>query len=178
MRTRENTHTHTHTHRYHTSDINSVAFFPEGYSVGTGSDDSTCRLFDIRCYGEVAIAFQMMCSSVICICYAFFCGGGGGGGNCGAEQGVVGVHFFHFIAALKTSIYTHQLNSQVAMFGNDDTRCGITSVGFSKSGRLLFAGNLNKLPPGHGIEGLPTRNTAMHFLLSLPSHSSHSLVHD
>ena len=40
--------------QYHSSDINSVAFFPEGYSVGTGSDDSSCRLFDTRCYGEVA----------------------------------------------------------------------------------------------------------------------------
>lgn len=66
--------------RFHTSDINCVAFFPEGYSVGTGSDDSTCRVFDIRCYGEVA------------------------------------------------------------NFGSDSITCGITSVSFSRSGRLLFAG--------------------------------------
>lgn len=66
--------------RFHSSDINSVAFFPEGYSVGTGSDDSTCRIFDLRCYGEVAA------------------------------------------------------------FGTEGITCGITSVSFSKSGRLLFAG--------------------------------------
>jgi guanine nucleotide-binding protein G(I)/G(S)/G(T) subunit beta-1 len=34
----------------HESDINSVAFFPDGNAFGTGSDDSSCRLFDIRAY--------------------------------------------------------------------------------------------------------------------------------
>jgi len=41
------------THIGHESDINSVAFFPDGKAFGTGSDDSTCRLFDMRCYNEV-----------------------------------------------------------------------------------------------------------------------------
>lgn len=43
----------THTFEGHESDINSVAFFPGDFAVGTGSDDSTCRMFDTRCYGEV-----------------------------------------------------------------------------------------------------------------------------
>lgn len=68
------------THVGHTSDINSVDFFPDGYAFGTGSDDSTCRLFDMRCYGEVN------------------------------------------------------------KFRTDSMICGITSVSFSKSGRILFAG--------------------------------------
>merc|ERR1712224_226271 len=38
----------------HESDINSVAMFPDGKAVGTGSDDSSCRLFDQRCYRQVA----------------------------------------------------------------------------------------------------------------------------
>jgi len=33
----------------HESDINSVAFCPSGEAFVTGSDDSTCQLFDIRC---------------------------------------------------------------------------------------------------------------------------------
>merc|ERR1711998_501794 len=70
----------THTFHGHESDINSVHFFPDGRAFGTGSDDSSCRLFDLRCYGEV--------------------------------------------------------NN----FGNDKILCGITSVAFSASGRLLFAG--------------------------------------
>jgi len=41
------------THVGHESDINSVSFFPDGNGFGTGSDDSTCRSFDMRSYGEV-----------------------------------------------------------------------------------------------------------------------------
>jgi guanine nucleotide-binding protein G(I)/G(S)/G(T) subunit beta-1 len=37
----------------HTSDINSVQFFPNGMAFGTGSDDFSCRLFDIRAYKEL-----------------------------------------------------------------------------------------------------------------------------
>ena len=37
----------------HESDINSVQFFPDGNAVGTGSDDSSCRLFDIRSYQQI-----------------------------------------------------------------------------------------------------------------------------
>lgn len=37
----------------HESDINSVQFFPDAKAFGTGSDDSSCRLFDIRSYGQV-----------------------------------------------------------------------------------------------------------------------------
>nr|XP_042907432.1 guanine nucleotide-binding protein G(I)/G(S)/G(T) subunit beta-1 [Parasteatoda tepidariorum] len=64
----------------HESDINAVTFFPNGYAFATGSDDATCRLFDIR-----------------------------------ADQ-------------------------ELAMYSHDNIICGITSVAFSKSGRLLLAG--------------------------------------
>ncbi|CAB0009487.1 unnamed protein product [Nesidiocoris tenuis] len=55
-------------------------FFPNGYAFATGSDDATCRLFDIR-----------------------------------SDQ-------------------------ELAMYSHDNIICGITSVAFSKSGRLLLAG--------------------------------------
>lgn len=64
----------------HESDINAVTFFPNGYAFATGSDDATCRLFDIR-----------------------------------ADQ-------------------------ELSMYSHDNIICGITSVSFSKSGRLLLAG--------------------------------------
>ncbi|XP_002164667.1 guanine nucleotide-binding protein G(I)/G(S)/G(T) subunit beta-1 isoform X1 [Hydra vulgaris] len=64
----------------HESDINAVCYFPNGFAFGTGSDDTTCRLFDIRSDQEL-------------LCYS-----------------------------------------------QDNINCGITSVAFSKSGRLLFAG--------------------------------------
>mmetsp|Transcript_9068 Transcript_9068/g.23004 ORF Transcript_9068/g.23004 Transcript_9068/m.23004 type:complete len:260 (+) Transcript_9068:583-1362(+) len=64
----------------HDSDINAIAYFPDGRGFGTGSDDSTCQLFDLRCW---------MC-----------------------------------------------LNK----FKSEKILCGITSVDFSRSGRILFAG--------------------------------------
>lgn len=39
----------------HLSDVNSVKFHPSGDCVATGSDDSTCRLFDLRADKEVAV---------------------------------------------------------------------------------------------------------------------------
>jgi guanine nucleotide-binding protein subunit beta-5 len=39
----------------HQSDINSVKFHPSGDAISTGSDDSTCRLFDLRADKEVAV---------------------------------------------------------------------------------------------------------------------------
>lgn len=38
----------------HASDINSVKFHPSGDAIATGSDDATCRLFDLRADREVA----------------------------------------------------------------------------------------------------------------------------
>lgn len=70
----------TMTLRGHESDINSVSLFPDAKAFGTGSDDSTCRFFDIRACAEIC------------------------------------------------------------EFKNDMVLCGITSVSFSRSGRLLFAG--------------------------------------
>ena len=39
----------------HESDINAIQFFPDGNAFGTGSDDTTCRLFDIRADRELNI---------------------------------------------------------------------------------------------------------------------------
>ena len=55
-------------------------FFPNGFAFATGSDDATCRLFDLR-----------------------------------ADQ-------------------------EIGMYSHDNIICGITSVAFSKSGRLLLGG--------------------------------------
>lgn len=57
-----------------------LQYFPNGHAFATGSDDATCRLFDIR-----------------------------------ADQ-------------------------EIGMYSHDNIICGITSVAFSKSGRLLLGG--------------------------------------
>lgn len=41
------------TFRGHESDINSVSMFPDGKAIATGSDDSSCRLFDMRSCGQI-----------------------------------------------------------------------------------------------------------------------------
>lgn len=64
----------------HEADVNAVGYFPSGQAIATGSDDATCRLFDLR-----------------------------------ADQ-------------------------EVALYADDNIICGITSVAFSRSGRLLFGG--------------------------------------
>jgi len=43
----------TQTFSGHDSDINAVQFFPNGMAFGTGSDDASCRLFDIRADREL-----------------------------------------------------------------------------------------------------------------------------
>ena len=42
------------TFRGHESDINSITLFPDAKAIGTGSDDATCRIFDLRAYGQVS----------------------------------------------------------------------------------------------------------------------------
>jgi guanine nucleotide-binding protein G(I)/G(S)/G(T) subunit beta-1 len=64
----------------HDSDINSVQFFPDNNCFATASDDSSCRLFDIRSF------------------------------------------------------------RQLAKYNNEKILCGVTSVAFSSTGRMLFAG--------------------------------------
>lgn len=42
-------------YKKHESDINSVAYFPDGFAFGSGSDDQTCRLWDTRCHQQVNV---------------------------------------------------------------------------------------------------------------------------
>jgi len=47
----------------HESDINTIQFFPHGYAFATGSDDASCRLFDIRADREM---IQYTHDSILC----------------------------------------------------------------------------------------------------------------
>ncbi|CAH9100523.1 unnamed protein product [Cuscuta europaea] len=42
----------------HEGDVNAVKFFPDGNRFGTGSDDGTCRLYDIRTGHELQVYSQ------------------------------------------------------------------------------------------------------------------------
>lgn len=91
----------TQTFAAHDSDINAVQFFPNGNAVGTGSDDASCRLFDLRADREL--------------------------------QSYT-VSQAHMRGRRRSSTIERLINDQI----NDPI--GITSVAFSVSGRLLFAG--------------------------------------
>nr|XP_043621596.1 guanine nucleotide-binding protein subunit beta-like [Erigeron canadensis] len=42
----------------HEEDVNSVKFFPDGNRFGTGSDDGTCKLYDIRTGQQLQVYLQ------------------------------------------------------------------------------------------------------------------------
>uniref|UniRef100_A0A1D1XPW3 Guanine nucleotide-binding protein subunit beta n=2 Tax=Anthurium amnicola TaxID=1678845 RepID=A0A1D1XPW3_9ARAE len=46
------------TYHGHEGDVNSVKFFPDGHRFGTGSDDGTCRLFDMRTGHQLQVYSQ------------------------------------------------------------------------------------------------------------------------
>ncbi|CAL9123691.1 unnamed protein product, partial [Musa acuminata var. zebrina] len=46
------------TYHGHHGDVNSVKFFPDGQRFGTGSDDGTCRLFDMRTGHQLQVYSQ------------------------------------------------------------------------------------------------------------------------
>uniref|UniRef100_A0A0C9QSG6 TSA: Wollemia nobilis Ref_Wollemi_Transcript_11855_1801 transcribed RNA sequence n=1 Tax=Wollemia nobilis TaxID=56998 RepID=A0A0C9QSG6_9CONI len=48
----------TRTFHGHEGDVNTVKFFPDGQRFGTGSDDGTCRLFDIRTGHQLQVYSQ------------------------------------------------------------------------------------------------------------------------
>jgi len=43
----------THIFPQHEADVNVVQFFPNETTFASGSDDGSCRLFDLRCFGEI-----------------------------------------------------------------------------------------------------------------------------
>ncbi|MQL83336.1 hypothetical protein Taro_015835 [Colocasia esculenta] len=46
------------TYHGHEGDVNTVKFFPDGQRFGTGSDDGTCRLFDMRTGHQLQVYSQ------------------------------------------------------------------------------------------------------------------------
>lgn len=42
----------------HEGDVNTVKFFPDGNRFGTGSEDGTCRLFDIRTGHQLQVYYE------------------------------------------------------------------------------------------------------------------------
>ncbi|RZR87666.1 hypothetical protein BHM03_00015120 [Ensete ventricosum] len=51
------------TYQGHHGDVNTVKFFPDGQRFGTGSDDGTCRLFDMRTGHQLQVYSQQQANN-------------------------------------------------------------------------------------------------------------------
>lgn len=122
----------------HESDINAVKFFPSGNSVGTGSDDSSCRVFDLGSCGPIHIFSREW-------------GRGSHRHTRGREgdwlgRGLLLPHFHGPIRiAFRRSAF-HAFSSPRALLllppyspADQQISCGVTDVCFSLTGRLMFA---------------------------------------
>lgn len=103
----------THTFFGHDSDINAIKMFPDGNCFGSGSEDTSCRLFDIRSYGELHVLSNPKISSGVTSCKY--------------------LSAFIFIYDLISNwiVIIHPILFIVLLY---------STVSFSKSGQLLFAG--------------------------------------
>mmetsp|Transcript_35102 Transcript_35102/g.56201 ORF Transcript_35102/g.56201 Transcript_35102/m.56201 type:complete len:359 (-) Transcript_35102:3260-4336(-) len=113
-----------HNFTAHCGDVMSVAIHPDDPNLFvSGSCDATCKLWDIRTKSCVSTFPD------------------------GHESDINAVSFFPNGMCFGTGsddsscrLFDLRCYQQINCFGNDKILCGITSVAFSKSGRILFAG--------------------------------------
>jgi guanine nucleotide-binding protein G(I)/G(S)/G(T) subunit beta-1 len=54
-----------------TNDVNTVTFFPDSYAIGAGSEDCSCRIFDLRCWNQIScMSSPDILSSVQCTTFS------------------------------------------------------------------------------------------------------------
>lgn len=150
----------------HESDINAVQFFPDGQAFGTGSDDASCRLFDIRADREVnTYAVSLISAMTVFLGFLLLQNQSFAFSFCN-QRSITVVHLVQssiervgplavraiLLASCSRQMirisfvdraidYMEQLTANVhLLLQSDQILCGITSVAFSVSGRLLFAG--------------------------------------
>jgi len=107
----------------HSGDVMSVALHPGNFDTFvTGSCDSTCRVWDVRMGKSVQTHYghESDVNSVSYVSSGYTFGSGSDDSSC--------------------RLFDVRAYAEVNCYGNDKIVCGITSVSFSKSGRLLFAG--------------------------------------
>ncbi|KAL7076646.1 hypothetical protein ACQ4LE_003555 [Meloidogyne hapla] len=106
----------------HTGDVMSLSLSPDMRTFISGACDASAKLWDIR---------EGMCKQTFP----------------GHESDINAVSFFPNGHAFATGsddatcrLFDIRADQELAMYSHDNIICGITSVAFSKSGRLLFAG--------------------------------------
>ena len=112
----------TQTFSGHTGDVMSLSLSPDYRSFVSGACDASAKLWDIR---------EGICKQTFP----------------GHESDINAVTFFPNGYAFATGsddatcrLFDIRADQELAMYSHDNIICGITSVAFSKSGRLLLAG--------------------------------------
>ncbi|XP_012697392.1 guanine nucleotide-binding protein subunit beta-4 [Clupea harengus] len=106
----------------HTGDVMSLALSPDRHTFVSGACDATSKLWDIR-DGMCRQSFDSHLSDINAVC--FF--PNGNAFATGSDDATC-------------RLFDLRADQEVAIYLHDNIICGITSVSFSKSGRLLLAG--------------------------------------
>jgi len=107
----------------HESDINAVAFFPDGNAFSTGSDDASCRLFDLRCSAEIE---QYTHDKVLC-------------GITSVAHSQSGRYIFAGYDDFNCYVWDTLLGKQVGCLAGHDNR--VSCLGVASDGMALCTGS-------------------------------------
>jgi len=113
----------TQTFQGHESDINAVQYFPNGQSFGTGSDDATCRLFDIRSDREL---MQYTHDNILC-------------GITSVAFSKSGRYFFAGYDDFNCNVWDTLKGERVGTLSGHDNR--VSCLGISSDGMALCTGS-------------------------------------
>uniref|UniRef100_A0A7S2DHL8 Guanine nucleotide-binding protein subunit beta-like protein n=1 Tax=Haptolina brevifila TaxID=156173 RepID=A0A7S2DHL8_9EUKA len=107
----------------HESDINAISFFPDGKAFSTGSDDATCRLFDLRASTEMA---QYANDKILC-------------GITSVDHSISGRFLFAGYDDFNCYVWDTLTGKQVGCLAGHDNR--VSCLGISKDGSALCTGS-------------------------------------
>jgi len=107
----------------HESDINAVTFFPDGNAFSTGSDDASCRLFDLRASTEL---IQYTHDKILC-------------GITSVDHSHSGRYLFAGYDDFNCYVWDTLTGSQVGCLAGHDNR--VSCLGVSQSGQALCTGS-------------------------------------
>jgi len=113
----------TRTFEGHESDINAVAFFPDGLAFSTGSDDASCRLFDLRACKEIN---QYTHEKILC-------------GITSVDHSFSGRFLFAGYDDFNCYVWDTITGKQVGCLAGHDNR--VSCLGVSKDGMALCTGS-------------------------------------
>jgi len=107
----------------HESDINAVSFFPDGNAFSTGSDDASCRFFDLRACKELQ---QYTHDKILC-------------GITSVDHSLSGRYLFAGYDDFNCYVWDTLTGKQVACLAGHDNR--VSCLGVAQDGMALCTGS-------------------------------------